>query len=102
MANEKTAKKKLIKGRHMSAIKRNRQNIKKNARNTARKSAVRTSEKKVIAAITAGSTKVAHTALVAFMSEIDKAAQKGIIHFNRAARRISSLSRQVSQMDAGK
>ena len=97
MANEKSAKK-LIKGRHMSAIKRNRQNIKRKARNAARKSQVRTSEKKVLSAIKEGSTKAAHSALVLFMSEIDRAAQKGVVHFNRAARRISSLSKQIAAM----
>lgn len=101
MANEKTAKK-LIKGRHASAIKRHRQNLKRKARNASRRSQVRTSEKKVLTAIRDGSVKAAHSALALFMSEIDKAAQKGVVHVNRAARRISSLSKQVQQLETTK
>ncbi len=98
MANENSGKKKLVKGRHMSAIKRQRQNVKRNARNSARKSAVRTAEKSVLSAIKDGDAKAAQTALVSYMSDIDKAAQKGVIHFKRAARRVSRLSTQIASL----
>ena len=98
MANENSAKKKLVKGRHMSAIKRQRQSIKRNERNSARKSSVRTSEKKVITAIQAGKADEAKSSLVAFMSAMDTAAQKGVYHVNRAARRVSRLSKQVANI----
>jgi small subunit ribosomal protein S20 len=40
----------------------------------------------------------AKKALKLFMSEIDKAAQKGVVHVKRAARRISRLSKQISAL----
>jgi small subunit ribosomal protein S20 len=84
----------------MSAIKRARQEKRRNVRNTAVKSRVTTFEKKLTAAIKGKDSKAAQAALVSFMSEIDKAAQKGVVHFKRAARRVSSLSRQVATLSA--
>lgn len=98
MSNENTQKKKLVKGRHASAIKRARQNETRKLRNAATKSRVTTFEKKLVSAISAKDVKAAQTALAGFMSEIDRAAQKGVVHFKRAARRVSSLSKQVSSI----
>lgn len=105
MANDKApaaagavVKKKLVKGRHLSAIKRARQSVKRQARNTSWASRVKTFEKKLVLAIQNKDTKVAKDALVEFMSQIDKAAQKGAVHVKRAARRISSLSKQVANI----
>lgn len=103
MSNEKTekkekTKKKLVKGRHASAIKRARQNVKRKARNTSTVSRVTTFEKKVAAAITGKDIKAAQEALVGFMSEVDRAAQKGVVHFKRAARRVSRLSKQIAHL----
>ncbi len=96
MSNENKDKKKLVKGRHLSAIKRARQSKRLATRNTGRKSQVKTFEKKVIKALQDKDLKAAQAALQIFMSEADRAAQKGIIHFRKAARRIGSLSRQIS------
>ena len=98
MSNEKAQKKKLVKGRHMSAIKRDRQNEKRAARNSSIKSRVTSFEKRVLTAIQSKDKKTAPAALVAFMSEIDRAAQKGAIHAKRASRRIASLSKQISAL----
>ena len=103
MANDKEAagkkeKKKLVKGRHLSAIKRARQSLRRQARNITWASRAKTFEKKLVAAITKKDTAAAKTALVEFMSQIDKAAQKGAVHVKRAARRISSLSKQVANL----
>lgn len=92
------AKKKLVKGRHASAIKRARQSLKRRAINQTWQSRAKSFEKKVIAAIQAKDAKVAKEALVEFMSQIDKAAQRGAVHVKRAARRISSISKQVSKL----
>jgi len=81
-------------------MKRARQNPKRRARNTATKSRVATFEKKVLTALGSKDLKTAQKALVDFMSEIDRAAQKGVVHFKRAARRISSLSKQVAHLSA--
>lgn len=102
MANDKaaegTAKKKLVKGRHISAQKRARQSLRRQARNTSWQSKVKTFEKKVLSSISKKDAKLAKEALVEFMSQIDKAAQRGAVHAKRAARRISSLSKQVSKL----
>lgn len=104
MANDKAAsegkseKKKLVKGRHMSAMKRARQSLRRQAKNASWASRAKTFEKKLVTAIQAKDATVAKKALVEFMSQIDKAAQKGAVHLKRAARRISRLSRQVAKM----
>ncbi len=92
------AKKKLVKGRHKSAMKRARQAPVRAARNSAWRSQAKNIEKKVLAAITKKDVTEAKKALVLFMSTIDKAAQKGAVHVRRAARRISSLSRQIAHL----
>ncbi len=96
MATEAAAKKKSA--RHASAVKRARQTIKRQARNTSTKNQVRTFEKKVLAAIQSGKADDAKKALQAFMSNMDRAAQKGVVHVKRAARRVSRLSKQVSSI----
>jgi small subunit ribosomal protein S20 len=107
LANDKEAaaggkgaekKKKLVKGRHLSAMKRARQSVRRQVRNTTWASRAKTFEKKVITAIQKKDLKGAKDALVEFMSQIDKAAQKGAVHVKRAARRISSLSKQVASL----
>lgn len=93
-----TERKKLVKGRHYSAIKRARQSLKRHERNVSWQSKVKTFEKRVISAIGKKDAKLAKEALVDFMRQIDKAAQKGAVHVSRAARRISSISKQVSKL----
>jgi small subunit ribosomal protein S20 len=97
-AGEPAAKKKLVKGRHKSAMKRARQAPARAARNATWRSQAKTIEKKVLAAIQKKDVNEAKKALVIFMSTIDKAAQKGAVHVRRAARRISSLSRQIAHL----
>jgi small subunit ribosomal protein S20 len=69
-----------------SAKKRLRQNEKKQLRNTAAKTRIKTETKK---ALSGGDVKSA-------FSVIDRAAAKGIIHKNAAARRKSRLARKVA------
>ncbi|MEK6555510.1 MAG: 30S ribosomal protein S20 [Bdellovibrionota bacterium] len=94
MATE--AAKKTKSARHASAVKRARQTIKRTARNTSTKNQVKTFEKKVLAAIKSGKSDDAKEALKAFMSTVDRAAQKGVVHVKRAARRVGRLSKQVA------
>ncbi|OFZ18244.1 MAG: 30S ribosomal protein S20 [Bdellovibrionales bacterium RBG_16_40_8] len=77
-------------------MKRARQSLRRQARNTSWSSRAKTFEKKIITAIQKKDAKVAKEALIEFMSQIDKAAQKGAVHFKRAARRISRISKQVA------
>jgi small subunit ribosomal protein S20 len=96
LANETAAKKKSA--RHASALKRARKSLKLQARNTATKSKVKTFEKHVLKAIQTKNVEEAKKALKLFMTEADKAAQKGVVHVKRAARRIGRLSKQVSAL----
>ena len=81
---------------HKSAEKRDRQNAKRNAINTANRSKLRTAIKKLRAAITAKNTQEAQTLLPVTVSAIDKSIQKGILHRNTAARYKSNLTAHVN------
>ena len=70
----------------------------KTARNKAIRSKVKTSIKKVEAAIAAGDKAAAQACLVAATSEIDRACTKGVYHKNNASRKVSRLSKAVSAM----
>jgi len=78
-----------------SQIKRNRQNEKSRLRNRAMRSEINTREK---AAIAAAGTDHETEALRLTIKRIDKAAAKGIIHRNAAARRKSRLISRIRQL----
>ncbi|HLI14761.1 MAG TPA: 30S ribosomal protein S20 [Acidimicrobiales bacterium] len=78
-----------------SQLKRNRQNEARRKRNKAVRSELRTRTKRALRAAEAGAEDVAE-ALRAAVRRIDKAAAKGIIHPNQAARRKSRLMRRVN------
>jgi small subunit ribosomal protein S20 len=73
-----------------SALKRIRTSAKRHERNQAVKSATRTFVKKARAAVARDVTE-AQADLTAAISALDRAAQKGVIHRNNAARRKSRL-----------
>ena len=81
-----------------SAIKRVLVNRKKAERNKSIKSAVKTSIRKVEAAIEAIDKEAASAALLNAISTIDKAASKGVYHKNTAARKVSRLSKAVNTL----
>jgi len=66
------------------------------ARNKSIRSAVKTSIKKVEAAVAAKDKNAAQVALLAATSEISKAASKGVYHKNNAARKVSRLTKAVN------
>jgi small subunit ribosomal protein S20 len=68
--------------------------------NRSRRSRMRTFLRKVEEAITAGDHKVAMEALRAAEPEIHRAAQKGIVHANLAARKVSRLNNRVKALQA--
>lgn len=78
-----------------SAEKKNRQRIKRAARNVAHMSKVRTYVKKVLAAVEKKDKK-ATAALAEAIKVIDKAAQRGVLKRETASRKISRLTKQVS------
>lgn len=71
---------------------------KKTLRNKMIKSKVKTVVKKVEAAIAAGDKEAAQANLLVAISEINKAASKGIYHKNNAARKVSRLTIAVNKM----
>lgn len=81
-----------------SAIKRVKTNDNRNAQNTADKSAMRTTVKKVEAAITVNDSAAAKDALKTAASSLDKAAAKGLIHKNAAARKKSRLMKKINAL----
>lgn len=70
---------------HASAVKRNRQRLKKTSRNRAVKSSLRTELKKARAAVKAAPATSAALVTTA-VSSLDRAASKGIIPARRASR----------------
>lgn len=70
----------------------------KTARNKAIRSKVKTSIKKVEAAIAAKDKEAAAVALRAATVEIDKAASKGVYHKKNASRKISRLAQAVNKI----
>lgn len=87
MANIKSAKKRI----EVTAI--------RTAKNKAIKSKVKTSIKKVDAAIAAKDKAAATEALKLATAEIEKACTKGVYHKNTAARKVSRLAVAVNKMD---
>ena len=86
MANIKSAKKRVL------------VNQKKAERNKSIKSGVKTSIRKVEAAVAAKDKEAAVAALQNAISTIDKAATKGVYHKNTAARKVSRLSNAVNTL----
>lgn len=91
-------KKKLIKGRHHSAIKRHRQSLKRAAVNQTVHSAVRTAIKKVRLAVVAKNRAEAETNLKTAVSLLHRAAMKGILHHRNASRHVARLSSMVAHL----
>jgi small subunit ribosomal protein S20 len=82
-----------------SQIKRNRQAVKRQARNKAVRSELRTRTKKANAAIAEDVTSAEDSIQLA-IKRIDKAAAKGVIHKNQAANRKSKLMRRAARATA--
>ena len=81
-----------------SAKKRIEATDKKTLRNKMIKSKVKTVIKKVEAAIAAGDKEAAQANLLVAISEINKAASKGVYHKNNASRKVSRLTAAVNKM----
>ncbi|MCF0141939.1 MAG: 30S ribosomal protein S20 [Parasporobacterium sp.] len=87
MANIKSAKKRILVSE------------KRAARNKSIRSKVKTSIKKVYAAIEAGDKAQAQEALRLATVELDKAETKGVYHKNMTARKVSRLAKAVNKLD---
>lgn len=81
--------------KHPSAQKRHRQSLKRQTRNQAIRSRVRTFVKRVRESIDANNVDEATSRLQSATRAIDKAVTKGVLHRNTASRKISRLTRAV-------
>jgi small subunit ribosomal protein S20 len=86
--------------RTKSALKANRQNIKRREHNRQMRSKLRTSLKAIRASLDAKDLDAAKTALSQTVSLVDKMATKGIIHRNTAGRYKSRLSARLTKATA--
>jgi small subunit ribosomal protein S20 len=83
-----------------SAIKRARQNEKLRQHNASARSMFRTYVKNVLKAVESGDKEAANAAYAKAQPIIDKAASKGLIHKNKAARIKSRLIARVKTLAA--
>jgi small subunit ribosomal protein S20 len=82
---------------HKQAEKRNRQRIKRRARNLMHLSTMRTYMKRVRKAIAEGDLETARTTLPVALEAIGKANSKGVIHRHTASRYASRLTVAVAK-----
>ena len=83
-----------------SAQKQARVSEKRRLRNKSIRSRAKTNITKVEKLIFSGELELAREAVVAAISSLDKAAEKGIIHPNNAARRKSRLMKKLNEAQA--
>ena len=87
---------------HKSALKRIRSSERKRVRNRLVRSKARTEIKKARGLIRDGDMESARQATLEAIRTLDKAAGKGILHPNNAARRKSRLMRQLAKVGTEK
>ncbi len=83
-----------------SAIKRTKTNEARRQRNASAKSALRTVVKTADVAVVGTDATAAKAAYGAAQKKLDKAATKGIIHKNAAARKKSRLAKKINALSA--
>ncbi len=81
-----------------SQIKRNRQNEKRQMRNRAARSEVNTRTRNAVAAAEGGDPEEIAEATRLAVKRIDKAASKGVLHPNNAARKKSRLMKRLARI----
>lgn len=87
-------------GMHASAIKKDRQALRRRERNRALSAAIKTVVKKVRSAVGANNDAAAKQALAVAIPALSKAAAKKLIHKNRASRLISRLTRHTNRLSS--
>lgn len=83
--------------RNKSALKANRQNVKRREANRSLRAKLRTGLKKIRTSLDGKDVEGAKTALKSMQSLVDKMATKGIIHKNTASRYKSRLAAKISK-----
>ena len=89
MANTKSAKKRALVSQKAAA------------RNKSAKSLMKTNIKKFDAAASGSDLETAESAYKTAVKTVDRAATKGLIHKNKAARRKSALTKKLNSISAG-
>lgn len=84
MANLKSSKKRAI------------QNVKRNARNQARRSELKTLTKKFVEAVATNDVTTAQNLMLLTESKIARAQGKGLLRANTASRKIGTLARKLA------
>lgn len=88
-------------GVHASAIKKDRQALRRRQHNRTMMAAIKTAVKKVRSAVKTKDAAGAKQALTEAVPTLAKAAAKKLIHRNRASRLISRLTRHTNRVAAG-
>ena len=81
-----------------SSIRSVKTDAERRARNFAAKSTIKTVSRKVVESVEAGKAEEAKALLTKASSTIDKAAAKGVLHKNAAARKKSRLARKLNAL----
>jgi small subunit ribosomal protein S20 len=81
-----------------SAKKRARQAVKARARNAGQRSMIRTTIKKVVKALDAKDKAAAQAAYADMVPVLDRYANRGMIHKNKAARHKSRLTARIAAL----
>ncbi len=82
-----------------SAIKRNKQNEKRRQLNRIFRGSTRTQVKDAKEAIASGDKEKANAEVKEAIQKLDRAAAKGVVHKNNAARRKSRLMKRLASME---
>ena len=82
-----------------SAIKRNKQNEKRRVQNRIFRGRARTFVRRASLEIQSGELETARQATLEAVRSLDKAAEKGVLHPNNAARRKSRLMRKLAALE---
>ena len=83
---------------HKSALKRNRQNVKRNERNKVGRTHIRNAMKDALAEVGTENRDGAQSALKMASRAISKAASKGVVHKRTASRKIAGIARKAHQV----
>ena len=81
-----------------SSIRSVKTDAERRAKNAQVKSQVRTATRKTVEAVAAGQAEEAKAAFIKATSIIDKAANKGVLHKNTAARKKANLAAKVNAL----
>ena len=82
----------------MTAKKAGRRSVKRQRRNGSIRTATRTAVNKALRSVDAGNLDVAEAAVLDAVSILDRAARKGVLHKNSAARRKSRITIKLNKL----